>query len=220
MKPTFLLLAILFSISLSAQRTEIGLLRGVATYSGEIRSSNSLPIGDVKSSFGMFWRQYIHQQFAVRAGFYLSSLAADNSKIVSNPAEQLQFSTSLFEGQILGEYHFPASPDSRLSTFLFGGLAVFHFNPETTYIATGEKLEDPTDLRQWQVAIPVGMGMKWNLAPRFSLGWELGLRKTFTDSLDNVASQTSDGTLSAIGQRTKGQDWYAIGGLTATYRIF
>ena len=41
--------------------------------------------------------------------------------------------------------------------------------------------------RLTEVAIPMGLGVKYRLTERFILGLDAGLRKTFTDYLDDVS---------------------------------
>ena len=43
-----------------------------------------------------------------------------------------------------------------------------------------------------QIAIPLGVGIKWSLGEKFSLVAEYGVRKTFTDYLDDVGGTYAD----------------------------
>jgi hypothetical protein len=43
-----------------------------------------------------------------------------------------------------------------------------------------------------QFALPFGAGIKYNLSDKFRLSMEVGLRKTFTDYLDDVSANYAD----------------------------
>ncbi len=58
----------------------------------------------------------------------------------------------------------------------------------------GQYLNDPDDrypepYSLTQISIPIGVGFRWALNKRMDLHFRVGLRKTFTDYLDDVSSQ-------------------------------
>lgn len=156
--------------------------------------------------------------------------------------------------------------------YLFGGLSVFRFNPKAqfNYIAglhdatlqaqdgdwielqplgtEGQETTKFNDKRRYaltQVSIPFGVGAKWQLNDHWAFGIDYGLRKTFTDYLDDVSSVYVDNIIvggasgpMAVAMKDRSQevgetpfenndlrgnsgtkDWYMMGGLTLTYRI-
>jgi hypothetical protein len=161
------------------------------------------------------------------------------------------------------------------SPYLFGGVSVFRFNPKAqfNYISgihdpslqsqSGEWIElQPlgtegqettkfNDKRRYsltQISIPLGIGSKWQLDDHWAIGIEFGVRKTFTDYLDDVSSIYVDDQIVggasgpmavALKDRSaevnndlsvkfenndprgnpKSKDWYLISGVTLTYRI-
>jgi len=159
------------------------------------------------------------------------------------------------------------------SPYLFGGVSVFRFNPKAqfNYISglhdpslqsqSGEWIElQPlgtegqettkfNDKRRYsltQISIPLGIGSKWQLDDHWAIGVEFGVRKTFTDYLDDVSSIYVDDQIVggasgpmavALKDRSaelpneikfdnndprgnpKSKDWYLISGVTLTYRI-
>jgi hypothetical protein len=96
-----------------------------------------------------------------------------------------------------------------------------------------------------QISIPIGIGYKAQLDDDWALGIELGLRKTFTDYLDDVSTEYVDdqivggaygylavamkdrarevGKPSAMNNQKRGnedlKDWYIFGGITLTRPI-
>lgn len=85
------------------------------------------------------------------------------------------------------------------TTYLFTGISVFYFNPQNMdkhgnwknvkqYHTEGQGYV-PTrkNYHLIQLSIPMGIGMKFPLGKGYSLGFEYGLRKTFTDYLDDAS---------------------------------
>jgi len=158
------------------------------------------------------------------------------------------------------------------SPYLFSGISVFRFNPKAkfNYIAgvhdpslesqngdwielqplgtEGQETTKFNDKRRYsltQLSIPLGVGAKWQLDDHWAFGVEFGVRKTFTDYLDDVSSIYVDDIIVGgasgpmavalkdrsieIGEtkfenndprgNAKVKDWYMIGGITLTYRI-
>jgi hypothetical protein len=158
------------------------------------------------------------------------------------------------------------------SPYLFAGVSVFRFNPKAQFnyqsymmdaslqaqdgdwielqpLGTeGQETTKFNDKRRYsltQLSVPVGLGAKWQLDDYWAFGFEFGVRKTFTDYLDDVSSIYVDNIIVGgasgpmavalkdrsmeVGQtpfengdlrgNSATKDWYVIGGLTLTYRI-
>ena len=89
-----------------------------------------------------------------------------------------------------------------LVPYVFGGVALFHFNPKGTVeggtvpagLKSGQEIAlQPlrTEGRTYhltQVALPFGAGVRCKVAKNIDVSLELGWRKTFTDYLDDVSS--------------------------------
>jgi hypothetical protein len=145
---------------------------------------------------------------------------------------------------------------SIMTPYVFAGVAVYHFNPlgfyENRWVAlqplgtegqgssfSGEKTYSLT-----QFAIPFGVGVKVSTARRVSINLEWGLRKTFTDYLDDVsgkyadkfllasekgttAAALSDRSLTTEGGSNTGRqrgnslskDWYAFAGVIISFKL-
>lgn len=112
-----------------------------------------------------------------------------------------------------GSTRYPFSP------FIFAGLSIFKHNPQARRFDTENPYDrdgfgtsnDWIELQSLgtegqnsfhypekeaysltQFAIPLGVGIKWSLGQRFSLVAEYGIRKTFTDYLDDVGGTYAD----------------------------
>ncbi len=141
------------------------------------------------------------------------------------------------------------------TAYIFGGINFFRMKPEGQR-ANGDWFElqplgtegqgsDLTSKKPYklnQISIPFGIGIKCNLSRRFAFSAEYGLRKTFTDYLDDVsgtyvdpvelaqqngvlsaefANKSGDTDISAGQQRGNPgvKDWYVFSGVMLTYRL-
>ena len=91
-----------------------------------------------------------------------------------------------------------------------------------------------------QFSIPLGAGVKYALTDQINLGFEIGIRKTFTDYIDDVSLTYADEVILAEnrgaqtvalanrtgspvnGGQSRGSsdnDWYLISGVTISYNF-
>lgn len=81
----------------------------------------------------------------------------------------------------------------------FAGLGVFYFDPRTEYNGSVVRLRNlgtegqglvPTRSKYSSIGIciPVGLGFKYTIDRYWGVGLELGIRKTFTDYIDDVST--------------------------------
>ncbi len=93
----------------------------------------------------------------------------------------------------------------KLNTYLFAGIAGFWFNPYGKNPSSGEwvglhnlgtegqgMVGSREKYNRFQVAIPFGIGFKYGLNREWSIGVEMGARKTFTDYIDDVSTTYYD----------------------------
>lgn len=86
-----------------------------------------------------------------------------------------------------------------VNTYPFIGIAGFYMNPKAQYDGTWYALQPLTTEGQgkfptrkkysrFQIAIPIGIGFKYGFNRRWAISLEYGLRKTFTDYIDDVST--------------------------------
>lgn len=92
----------------------------------------------------------------------------------------------------------------KTNTYFFIGVGGFYFNPKGKYkdgkwvalqpLGTEGQGLVPTRkmYSRFSVCIPYGIGFKYGLNRRWSIGLEFGTRKTFTDYIDDVSSTYFD----------------------------
>ena len=108
-----------------------------------------------------------------------------------------------FKTERLGAiYNIPGVRGRRwysLNIYPFVGIAGFYMNPKGEYNNIWYALQPLTTEGQgefetrekysrFQLAIPIGLGFKYGFNRRWSLSFEYGLRKTFTDYIDDVST--------------------------------
>jgi hypothetical protein len=246
--------------------TEVGVLLGASYYLGDLNTThfkNALACG------GLVIRRNIDRRFSYKAELLYLNIAADDK---NNPTDTiaidrgLHFKSPVYElsGQI--EFNFlPYEPGNALYTwtpFVYAGVSLFHFNPQAENPANGEWVDlQPLgtegqgtaeyNLKEYsltQVAIPMGGGIKIAVNPSFSIILEYGIRKTFTDYLDDVSTTFVGGNgdpypvemsqdainmsdpravLDPLLAHSKGyhrgdpnkNDWYSFAGITLSFKL-
>ncbi|TCZ73264.1 DUF6089 family protein [Flaviaesturariibacter aridisoli] len=198
---------LILSVSFAQSPLRIGLFGGVSQYQGDLQSS-VFQSRFARGAFGLTASYDLAPRLALRAGLTLSGLEASDRY---NTKEELRvrnfsFASKLVEASLVGQYTFFNLDDTRWSPYVFGGVAVFRMNPYT-YDSGGQKwylmplgtegqgLEQYPDRKAYhltQFAIPFGGGITYALTERWQLGLELGLRKTFTDYIDDVSGTYAD----------------------------
>lgn len=212
-----LILLNLFVISATAQRMHVGVYGGLAAYSGDL-TDKIYPKKVTNGAVGVTLNYEVTDQIMVRGGFtYAVVGGADRfSDNAEAKLRNLSFETSIAEFSVLGEYYLLNLNESRISPYAFAGLAIYHYNPyayngttNKVYLkplsTEGQGLAGYPDRQPYsltQFAIPFGGGVKFAVNEKLRIGAELGVRKLFTDYLDDVSKYYIDPTdlLAAKGQ--------------------
>ena len=88
---------------------------------------------------------------------------------------------------------------SQVYVYGFAGVALLYMNPMAKFDGKWHSLKklhtegqgfvpSRKEYSNWQFAIPFGVGMKYTIDKKSSIGLEYGLRKTFTDYIDDVST--------------------------------
>jgi hypothetical protein len=188
-----------------------------------------------------------------------------NDKYASDPflrARNLNFTSNINEFSVTLHYDLLDLKYYKFTPFVFVGGGVFSFNPYTYDSVAGKVFLKPLSTEGQGLAaypdrkpysltqfnIPFGAGIRFRVNDDIAIAWEVGLRKTFTDYLDDLSTTyvdeliltTERGAL-ASGLAFRGdelkdnpgvypldgtvrggpdfQDWYYFSGITATFRI-
>ncbi len=199
-------------VFLQAQYSEVGIAVGASAYEGDLTSTQfGAAFRHPRVALGAFYRYNAMDFVSVKLGFTYGTLAGDDSK--SGDAYQrgrnLHFKSSVMELALTGEFNIlgyqPYNLDRPFSPYVFGGIAVFRFNPKALYqdewialqpLGTeGQGLSEYPERKMYNLtsfAIPCGVGAKYALNDTWNVGFEAGIRFTFTDYLDDVSTTYAD----------------------------
>ncbi|MFH1005570.1 MAG: DUF6089 family protein [Bacteroidota bacterium] len=192
---------------------ELGFFLGSSYYIGDLN-----PIWHFNRftypAAGGIYRFNFNTRFAIKAFTALGLIEGDDaySQSDAHRNRNLSFKSKVFECSIQGEFNFlPFLTGSKKFTivtpYVFMGFGIFHFNPMGLYqgrwyalqtISTEGQGTTFSSLKRYsltQFCIPFGVGIKFNAARRVGISLEWGLRKTFTDYLDDVSGRYVDPVL-------------------------
>jgi hypothetical protein len=246
--------AILSSIYIQAQYYEVGAYVGTSNYVGDLSEQRFSPEG-FGGMLGVLGRYNFTKYLSAKASLTKGTVAGDDAhaKAQVHKDRNLSFRSDILELAATGELNLSAYNIRANKTgvpYLFAGLALMHFNPQAQMRGTWYDLQPlQTEGKQYSrlaVAVPFGVGMKFNLSYKLNFGFEIGARKTFTDYLDDVSThypdvinlRRTDPTTASLSYRTpeitgefgenpmgsergdpSTKDWYFFGGITFTVNL-
>ncbi len=177
---------------------------GFSNYFGDLNTRTSFE--HMGPGAGVFTRYNMGYRFAWKNGFNFGkvSFSDEASPDPFQRARNLSFRTNIVEVTSQIEINF-FKYDKRRDQFKFTpyltfGVSGFYFNPKGEYegewyalqpVGTegqGDEAAGGKKYSRFHFAIPVGGGFKYSFHPAWTLGVELGVRKTFTDYLDDVST--------------------------------
>lgn len=242
-------------------RSEVGLFLGGSYYLGDLNPSKHFL--QTKFAGGVIYRYNITPRWALKVNALLGGLEASDAVSKANIDRNLSFKSMIFDFSTQIEFNFlqyiPGNKKHFISPYIFVGASVFNFSPKAQYEGswyslhslgtegqgtTIEGVKKPYSLTTF--ALPFGLGVKYSPYKWISLGLEYGIRKTFTDYIDDVstvyanpvilaaengavAAALADPSLSNTVEghdytglkrgNAKTKDWYVFTGLTVTVHI-
>ncbi|MEO6884531.1 MAG: DUF6089 family protein [Bacteroidia bacterium] len=235
---------------------EIGIFLGGSFYIGELNPAPSgFFDGFTKPAGGVLFRHNFSERFALRANLLFGTLEGDDSysNVLASRDRNLSFKSPVDELSVQWEFNFlPYAIGDKKHTFtpyIFIGLGVFKFNPQASVNGNWVALQPLHTEGQGkaynliQPSIPFGVGIKMSFSKTIGLGFEWGMRKTFTGYIDDVhgtypnfgqlaashgimAAALSDRSLSTdpiddVGRQRGNNttDWYSFAGVTLTFKL-
>jgi len=192
------LLTILFTGSYSQDHLAVGFFGGTSQYLGDINKVH--PYYKPSLSYGVGVTSTSHNRYALSVifahhGLRGSTADFEDFRYPGFTVETDQFNARLLDLTATMEFNFlPYEAynirKDNFTPFIFAGLG-------TNYFLSGE--ENP-----FQLAIPFGLGFKYNIFERFSIGIQWTAKKTFFDGMDGVTNISETET----GSMIHNNDWY------------
>ncbi len=226
---------------INAQTFEVGGFIGTSYYLGELNPG--LPYNQTQLAYGGLIRYNINSRWATKFSYYRGNLQGSDATGGSMVNRDLDFKSKINDFSLVAEFnfweYFTGSKKSYVTPFIFGGISYFTFN-STSFSgadlqAAGTEgqnvgFDDRSPYNKYSFAIPFGFGFKYSISERLGLTFEWGMRKTFTDYIDDISTTYAENpdiladptqTHSAYMQRgdDKNNDWYNYTGITITYKF-
>lgn len=238
-----------------ASRSEIGILLGASCYLGDL--NQFIPYRNPHPAGGVLYRYNVNSRMSVRANVTYGRVSASDAQSTEplNQARNLNFYSDIYEvgaGVEFNYFPFQLGHDRYKGTaYILAEIGVFRMNPRTIYNGSdialrplgtegqGTSLNSRGLYSLTQLCIPLGIGAKFSLGNRAGLNLEIGIRKTFTDYLDDVhaenyvdaellavesgplAAELSNRSGDRYGKRGNAstKDWYMFGGIMFTFSL-
>lgn len=215
-----LFIIVLFSTTLllNAQRHEYGISVGGTYYIGDINPG--FHFKGSSPAAGAFYRFNAGKYWSFRLNGFYGRIQGADSTSKDFKSRNLSFKSPLLEIGGMVEWHFysfqPGKDGNLFTPYLFTGISWYKFNPKGSLNgqwynlqALGTEGQGTTtypDRKPYSLAgisIPMGMGIKIALGTTTVLGFEWGVRKTFTDYLDDVSTTYADPAVLASQNSTE-----------------
>lgn len=200
----------LLPLSLPAQRTySFGVGGGTAYYYGDLTDQFNPRL--FRPGATLAASAYLMPTLSLRVSFTQGWVGAADSLASAAPRQQrnLHFRSPITEGsavlvwELIRDRRFGRRflKKPHLSPYLFGGVAIYRFNPRARYQDTWYALQPlgtegqhagvadaPLPYSLTQMSLPFGFGAEMRFRPSVGVRAELGYRHTFTDYLDDVST--------------------------------
>ena len=247
---TLIIAMVIASLGIQAQKTmEVGLFGGGSYYIGDLNPGKHFLL--TKPSYGLVARLNLSPRWAVKLSGTRGEIAGDDN--ISNAWENrgLKFNSKVTDVSVVMEFNFfnyiTGSTRNFIAPYIFGGVGVLIFNPESDGVGLrdlgteGQNIGfmDRSPYQTTQIVLPFGFGFKYSLSKRLGVAVEWGIRKTFTDYIDdvsttyylegesidpsNTAQILSDPTMSHVPYEMRGnpstKDWVVFFGMSLTYKF-
>ncbi|MHA4810653.1 DUF6089 family protein [Flavitalea flava] len=204
----FLLLGLFVPmVSIVRAQWNVNLMGGFSNYIGDLQSKG-YTTKQSHTAFSAGLQYDLTGHFSVLSNVSYAKVGASDTYAAKADlrARNLSFETKIYEWNLLAEYNLLDLNEHRFTPYVFAGIALFHFNPyafdslgQKVFLrglsTEGEGLSQYPGRKQYknnQIAIPFGGGIKYRVSRNVVLAYEIGLRKLFTDYLDDVSSTYVD----------------------------
>jgi hypothetical protein len=239
----------LFATLAHSQTAEVGFFGGLSYYLGDLNPGIHF-LGS-RPAYGALARVNLDTRWTVKGNFYKGRVMGDDAKGNTNDQRGLKFESKLTDIAVTVEFSFfnysTGSRKNTMTPYIFGGIGMELFNPMADGVnlrsigTEGQNVGFNGRKKYSRVAftIPFGLGMKYSFNRRIALTAEWGMRKIFSDYVDDVSTTyylngssidpanadqlLSDPTQLHQPMEQRGdpatRDWCNYTGLTMTYKF-
>ncbi len=201
---TFIILTFTITQTIYAQ-FNVSVTGGVINYGGDLQEKK-FTFNQAHIAYGLSVGYKFLDHFMVAYSLTTGKVGASDSKTndITRSVRNLSFYSNIGEASLTLEASLKDVPrTAKFSPYIFGSIALFHFNPYTFDASSnkvflqplgteGQGLAAYPDRKPYklnQFSIPFGFGIKYAISEDFVISTEIGLRKIFTDYIDDVSSE-------------------------------
>lgn len=194
-------------------RYELGVAVGGSSYYGDANYHSLL--NNMSFMGGIMGRYNINPRMALKASLSAAGIAGTTAGLDNTfPGGNVEFSRVIYDLGAQFECHFIGYGDgtgykrsSRLSPYIFAGAGLTFAPKPASNVFT--------------MNLPLGVGLKYKIAPRLNLGCELSFRFTLSDKLD-VTKETAPVLNDPYGVKSgflKNKDSYSFLSISVSYDL-
>jgi hypothetical protein len=216
----FLFIFCCFSLfTTKAQIHEVGVFAGMSNYMGDIgRTTYFYPN---RTAFGAIYKWNKSPRHAWRASYIQSTINGgdDKSDTANRRARGYSFDNNIKELSLGLEFNFfdfnLFDYKRKVTPYIYSGVSLINY--QELYFdknATSKKYKIASD--EYGLAIPMVVGMKYNIGEHLNLAGEVGVRYALTDNLDGSNPSNKNLAPNRFGDLNS-NDWYVFSGITLTY---
>ena len=258
-------MCVVFSVSTLARgqrhtnwsRSELGVMIGGTYYLGDMNQFRQFHHTELAG--GLIYRYSINSRISLRGNFIYGNLKGDDASAKSDLLKNrnLNFTSTIYElawGIEFNYFPFEIGHSRYKGTaYILTQVGLFHMNPMTVYDSDkialqplgtegqGSSLSNKKNYGLTQLCLPIGVGARLTLGKWGCISGEIGLRKTFTDYIDDIHSDSyvdpsilaaENGPIAAdlsnrsidgsrYGKRgtASSKDWYVFSGVMITFKL-
>ena len=241
-----------------AQQLHLTFFGGFSNYQGDLQDKR-FTLDQSHPAFGIGGLYEITSKWYARANVTFGKISGDDKNNSKNAIRNLSFSSPITDINLGLEYNLLNPYEHFISPYLFAGISHYSFKPSAIDTAGRKVYLQPLSTegegfyqgrkvyKLSQFSIPFGGGIRLSLSENIRVGFEIGLRKTGTDYLDDVSTTYIDQnilfanrgqqavdmafrsddlktglTYPADGSQrgsAKNKDWYYFSGITLSVRL-
>lgn len=200
----------------SQKSSDAGIFIGLSNYMGDF-SDGPIVLSESNFAIGGVYRYFLNPQMAIKGSILFGQISGDYDNKDNYIGETKQFESNLLEFSANFEWHPWGTARTndkgdflkQISPYGFIGLGIA-FADANLNVSGNEKSNFPeANDSSTFFALPIGLGLRYDLSSQFILSGDLGFRPVFSDHLDGVSEN---------GKRDT-NDWYIFGGLTLSYAL-
>jgi hypothetical protein len=208
MRKVFIVILLLGNNLLYSQNFFTSVFGGISNYKGDLQEA-PFSILRTRPAWGIGLLFELNERFLIRGDYTAGTISGGDVFGNKNRARNLTFTSSISEFSIGLEYVPIDLYQYKVSPYFFASLGAFKFSPYVT-AENGSKVvlyefdtegqgfyEGRKKYKLTQFCIPFGGGLQWAISRNVRFALVGGVRKTFTDYIDDVSTTYVDKDLLA-----------------------